>query len=1389
MLVCACGILLPALWIALNRHLLFGTQNGLIRGVLSIAFAVLILLRPKPGTDDGDDTRHARPPVGGIPHPVLAVLVAIGAALAATGILVPIHHAAWLGVLCLTVACLAWALPARLHRDTLASLLVLYWAAPMPTRFFEWLQLGMQRLSVDGSAWFLHLINGRVWADDLILYTPVHVFEVPAWCSGMRTATTVLILTIALSILKRLPAAVGAMLALLALVHALLLNVLRISTMVIFSRSTGSDAGIQFLHDSASVIVIVAVFLVYAEVEIARHTIARRRIVAGDTYPDQIKVLSQYPPFWRRLIERRVALFGGLALVLLAGALIYRSRPYHRAMMIKDVATGLRDIGKLEEAQRCAEEVQRLVPDDTEWRFTVVRLLLIRGRHQQVLDELDALDREGFSAHHLQTRVLRAYALMSIGRIEDAGAIVASLPEDLRRHDPRVAMVLAEMALRGNNVEDVAVHVVTASGWMPNAGRIRNLYPYLRVHRKWQAIADSDIPIPYANPVQAYSLLEAYMNLDNVPRVAAIATECAERWPADPRVLEPLYFMALKREGGEWEDRFAQHLYRAVRAMDSPDRLYELLYKCAQLSRPDLLWTVHERIRQIDASHPALGMAVAVYGNRWFQYRKRRLGIAAGSASETLDLRPFYLFARLSPHWTPLTRLVPHGDALAPEDILESRKEFLRRALREFEARQHRGELSIDMQYLYVRALEMGDEVDGARAELAEIVSRHPEEREAARVVLSEVYERQADWVNVYETLRDYLAPDARSMPPAALSNALAESWAPLDNRPSTMHGVHLLPLLRLGRAQIELRLGVAALYTTREAVKRYPYATQARAMQARAAAAYGSPEEALFLLSQPRVRNQQDLDMLEARALYDSERYNEVESFCRKHAIPVLQVPPGLVQQVNLPPAELSVLWHQVALPSEPELADTAATIRGNLAGTPSPALRAMMQNWLRAYAEGCKGPLASPDTWEALGRDRVEKAIALNQLTLLLCREERFSEALVAARRAIVHLPEVSLLHRIAVGLSGADRLTITDARLACPDDPELWLAELVARTQLPRDDGIFRVVPDEGVRVWVRESVSRAAREQVFPPGTLVRAGEYLYRGNLKDEAAIAARDGTRRARGLLPAFVLGIRCALHSRDEAWALNCTEEAIRASLRPMPDFYEQLVRLRIADGDIDTDPDMVNALRQLRKAYPENPLWAQMLGYIRFRRGGWEIIDALFEMNAAIEGGATNRVPYVVAAEVSRMLKNYDRAADLLRRGLEAHPGNEVMINNLAYTLAQDATRVGEAVKLLPQLEILAGDNLRIVDTLAVIYIRTGDYAKARQAVTRIFQGAVPGSPRWFRARMHLAEIAWREGDAKQAADIVNQILQNSRGVPDEDVLEANALLGKILGAEESR
>jgi predicted Zn-dependent protease len=221
-------------------------------------------------------------------------------------------------------------------------------------------------------------------------------------------------------------------------------------------------------------------------------------------------------------------------------------------------------------------------------------------------------------------------------------------------------------------------------------------------------------------------------------------------------------------------------------------------------------------------------------------------------------------------------------------------------------------------------------------------------------------------------------------------------------------------------------------------------------------------------------------------------------------------------------------------------------------------------------------------------------------------------------------------------------------------------------------------------------------------------------------------------------------------------------------------------------------TDTEMLHALRSLRRTDPDNPLWAQMLGFIRFKRGGWEVVDAMYQMNAALDGGATNALPYIVSAEASRLLGNTDRAIETLQRGLKKQPGNIAMLNNLAYAASLKPETVSQALSLLPQLQEAARGNVQIRDTVVHIYLRAGQFEQAETILSQILDDSEKGSAPWFRARIRQADMLLRRAESgdpsemsralKQAQDILSDAFRHSSGIPDRDILAANKLVSEI-------
>ncbi len=1332
----AAGLLL-GLWVFTHLRQLTSAPDTFIRFILTGVFAVLIVLRPKPD-------RPARP----VRTWIVLLSGLLGALAHITGIVFGIHQAEWLGLLAVAAACLGWSLPGHYARDAAKALFLLYWAHPLPSQVLGSLQITMQQISVTGSEWLLHILNVRVWADGLVLKTGLHIFEVPAWCSGMRTATTVFLLALGLGLVKRLALHQKVVAVFAALLQALALNILRITTMVLLVPQLPDVDSVDFLHDTAGVIVIAAVFLVYLEIEFMRRTKLRVDRKTNELAPEIETILREPPPFWRHVVDHSGRIVAGLLLIALTVIAGVKLRPYHRTERYRGVAESMRDSGQLADAERLGWKVQTIEPDNDEWMSTMLRLLVMRAKYREALEHLGTLaPAEGQRA--LEHQILAAYSLMGLRRHAEARAIIDTMPEEIRDTDPRVAMILAEMAFYANDPDEVAKRVITAAQWGPNIGRIRALYPYLRLGRKWEVISDTDPRKSYRDPAEALSAAEAFMNLDQVLDVATLARQAVEDWPQDSRLLVPLFYLTGKRPDEGWERRYAAHLRRCLPAIKDPNELYSLVENCFHIRRPDLAWSIHKRVSEIDPRYPGLTMMAVRYGQRWFSFRQRYLGIPSTSAWDAVDLTSYFHVGRLTPMWAFVCDLIPLGPALGVTDTVPVRKDMLADVLEQFRMLDEQERLSLSMRYEYAFALEIDKRMDDARAVLERIAKTHPEQTETSRVELSAMYERQGDWISVYETLRTY--PDDTELP-------------------------RLTPLLRLATAQLNLQLGLGAIRTSRAAVHHYPNSGEAAGILSHALRDYDSPEAALAALSRNILFRTPDLKAMEAEVLMRTQRFSEYRRIRKEALLATPPVLPNAKQGFSLPPAELSLNWHLIFIPTEQDFAKHAARIRANLPRTSSPFLRDLYTIWLACYDTDDPGVLLAPESWLACGRDSTERAIALSQLCLLLCRRQDYDAARAAAEAATIAQPHTPLHWRFLIGLSSGDQDVIGRARAACPQDSEIWLAWLLSICR----DGLASPA-DPPDRPGLVETIGDAVANGSFSPATLTRAAELLLRAGYRDAAVAVARRATDEARTLLPAYIIGLRCAILSRDPEWAESCTLSALRSALRPPPTLYRRLVEIKMDDGDLDIDDDMVEALKHLRRSDPDNELWARMLSLVRFRRGGWEVLDSLTQATAALDAGATDRMTYIIGAEAARLLHNPGRATDLLRQGLKRYPNDVIMLNNLAYTLADTPDRTAEALDILPSLLPRTTGSPWLIDTVALVYLRNDRLKEAEQALGWIMKEPPPGSPEAFRYRLRQAEIALRRDELQKTAAILRSILRGSKGIADEDILNANRMLSR--------
>jgi tetratricopeptide (TPR) repeat protein len=1153
---------------------------------------------------------------------------------------------------------------------------------------------------------------------------------------------------------------------LLSVLQALALNIVRICIMIVLTPELGGLTGPEFLHKTSWIILLAALFASAVEIVLFDYFRARRQRYRNDLFPERLKPLRESPPFWYFVLTKGWLVILAIAIPLAAAGLFYKSRDYHRAEMIKGAARSLRDTHRLNRALQASHEVLDMVPQDNDWKLEHARMLVIKRDFPEALDSLGEVKPRS-PQQRTEKMILESYSLMGTGRLQAAAEIVSRLPPSLREEDPRVAMILAELGLHSDEPDKVARYIRIAWEWAPNTPRIRATYPYLRTYHRWNAIVETERNSPHAYPAPAFAAMEAMMNHDLTARVADRALEAVHKWPDDMRTLEPLFFMSIRRPDRKWEDIFSRQLLRISKSVSDPRTLYGLLDKCFALARPDLAWNLLSRIEKLATDSPLIPLSAARFGNAWFIFRRRFLGFSAAHADQTTDLRPYYALGRHLSGWRETCSSIPAGDAMSETRLVGNRKQMLKRSIRLFAHREESGTLPLPLEYEYIRALEMADRLEDVVARLGTISESHPEQKEHNTILLSEIYEREADWLRVYDTLSNYFMKS--------------------DDK------IQLSALLRLCHAQMELKLGIAALESARQAVDLYPEYVRAVLTYAEALSRYDSPENALFVLDNTQTAFQlPEKKLLTAELLYRTQRYTEAEDYCRANLIQTRGPDKDTRQRAFLPPAELAISWHLFSVPTASSFKSHAENLRRRVKSVEIPFLKEMFKLWLQCYESEAAAETASADLWAATGRNRIERAVALHQLAMLLTHYGKLSEARTAVSQAIGSMPGSPLLWRAMISLSGADPAVIEEARQRCPRDPEIWLADLVTRVRTRQVAGSEYT---GNLEDWIHRAIREAADKNTIPAATVTRAGEFLLRTGFVEAATVAARDAQERARGLLPSHILAMKCALRKRNEKWALASTRQAIDSSLNPPVFLFENVARLTAQNEQAAYNPELLRALKQLRQKDPDNPHWAQMLGYIRFQRGGGELIDAVEQMAFAIEHQTTNRIPYAVAAEASRMLGNTDRSVDILRRGLRKRPNDIVLLNNLSYTLSFSTDGLDEAVSYIPAL-LEAADraekrkpeagarpgtplHLQLLDTVAVVNLRAGNIKQASRLIGRILAQTEENSAPWFRAMTVKANIALNRGEADKAEKILESILKSPGNAAPDDFLKANRLL----------
>ncbi|MEI6972257.1 MAG: archaeosortase/exosortase family protein, partial [bacterium] len=1279
--------------------------------VLGLVFSLAILLRNRGISSLG-------------PAPLWGWTVSaagiVGLAASVVGIVFDIRQLDWLGILLLMYAGLRWSLPSGYSRSIPPALLLLYWIHPVPFSVFGPLQLAMQNASVLGAEWLSHCLNIAAWADGTVLLTETCTLDVPQACSGMTTAVAVFVSCLGTGLLFRIRWYAISGLILFGLFQVLILNILRIALMAFIAPHMPPEWVAGFLHDSLGLLLILGIVIVQVETAIllarqARKLKLQTAIEKGIAEPEDRS--SAIHPFWRRLSRNAwIILIVLFVSATVAGAL-YKRRPAHRSRMVYRLVDNLA-ISNIAGAERAALAAVRMDGSNLTARHSLAQILVYRRKYDQAMAELGKIpaDQRG-----VPVTVIRAQALAGKRQLVEALALINSMDENARRQPP-VAMVRAEIASEQNDIKCVASNVVLAATSSSPAllKRVRALFPYLASKEEWRTIIKCDRPFPYADPIQASIAVDAYLRVHDVSGMARTLSRAVKTWPEEPAFLTHLLAMAVLRPEGEWETLFVKNFLRNLPQLDN-DRLAACLQHCFRLNRPDLAWLACHRLAAIDPRDPTLYLTVSQFADRWFTFRMNHLGMSAPHPSDTANLKQL---CRNTRNVWPLSLIwdkVPLEDETTSDSAENTSRKYLQSCIEELERRENASGLNLRNQMMFVTALTRAGRFAEASQRLDKFDMAYPERKLDVinkRLLLADL---NRDWGSSYELSRESIA---------------------LSQHPGIS-----VSLSRMN-ALVHLQLGAHALAIGEKMHGLFPDSVPVTLAYSSILSAYGFEEEALFIVSRsPEVAETPAGAIL----LYDTERFFEADRFAMATG-KTGQRRAERSQNLLMPAAELTIMLPQPG--NAPQPAAVAKLVsqfesEARTAGSPYVRdLKSLIANWHRT---GGTTASSDPARWETVGRDDTEKAFALFELAALLLWQKRIGEADVILERATTLQPDASVLWQFRVAASSGRSNVVEQAGLACPSSPEIWLAHIVAKTR------------DAGRGEWALREIRQAVDQQRFSAGTLVRAGEFLLRHGMPDAAALAARYSIKHANGLLPAYVLGLRCASTMGDMDWALLCANQAAGNSLDPIP-FEKTIADIRLLQGS--RAPDLAAVLNKLRLRFPNEVRWPERLSALHFQRGDMRGVSGMFEFMERNNLVDQIQAPsLIMAAEAARLEGRDSEAVRILEGAYERFPDNNDVLNNYVFTLAQTTATVARAQALLSKLLARSEPSSAVYDTAAVVHLRAGNLELASDYSAKAIRFIQPQDYAADEVYLNAAETHIRLGQHEKARGELALARQNAK------------------------
>ena len=203
---------------------------------------------------------------------------------------------------------------------------------------------------------------------------------------------------------------------------------------------------------------------------------------------------------------------------------------------------------------------------------------------------------------------------------------------------------------------------------------------------------------------------------------------------------------------------------------------------------------------------------------------------------------------------------------------------------------------------------------------------------------------------------------------------------------------------------------------------------------------------------------------------------------------------------------------------------------------------------------------------------------------------------------------------------------------------------------------------------------------------------------------------------------------------------------------------FYKTIVQVKNAQNI--SDGDLVNALEFLRSNSGGDLESVGNLGFIYFKnkdmKRALDVLSPMIKNN--IKAVRTDSL--MLAAEAARQQGETKQALSIINAANKLHPKDISVLNNLVYYLAMNPATVARARLHLKSLLENGEESFEILDTVAMVYLYSGDIELAQKYMDKAIAIMPKDDPRELEMQLNRARILFKGGSLQEAQGVIRGV-----------------------------